>query len=67
MRSQGALKGTLKGTEASLSYIQCFLYIISSSVNVYFSYHMAGYLLDRPRIYVSRGADDDQNRSKQNT
>ena len=29
--SQGA---TLKGTEASLSYVQCFLYIVLSSVNV---------------------------------
>ena len=26
---------TLKGTEASLSYIQCFLHLVSSSVNVY--------------------------------
>ena len=25
---------TLKGTEASLSYIQCFLYLVSSSINV---------------------------------
>ena len=25
---------TLKGTEASLSYVQCFLYVISSSINV---------------------------------
>ena len=25
---------TLKGTEVSLSYVQCFLYLISSSVNV---------------------------------
>ena len=25
---------TLKGTEASLSYVQCFLYLISSSVNI---------------------------------
>ena len=25
---------TLKGTEASSSYVQCFLYLVSSSVNV---------------------------------
>ena len=25
---------TLKGTEASLSYVQCFLYFVSSSINV---------------------------------
>ena len=25
---------TLKGTEMSLSYMQCFLYLVSSSVNV---------------------------------
>ena len=39
---------TLKGTEASLSCIQCFLYLVSSSLDV--SYYMAGYLLDKPRI-----------------
>ena len=27
----------LRGTEASLSYVQCFLYLISSSINVCFS------------------------------
>ena len=45
---------TLKGTETSLSYVQCFLYLISSSVNVsvFFLYYMAGYLLDRPCIYA---------------
>ena len=26
---------TLKGTEASLSYIQCFLYLVSSSINAF--------------------------------
>ena len=26
---------TLKGTEASLSYVQCFLYLVSSSINVF--------------------------------
>ena len=25
---------TLKGTEASLSYVQCFLYLVSFSINV---------------------------------
>ena len=25
---------TLKGTEASLSYVQCFLYLVSSTINV---------------------------------
>ena len=24
----------VKGTEASLSYVQCFLYLVSSSINV---------------------------------
>ena len=37
----------LKGTEASLSYVQCFLYLVSSSITVYFSQCMAGYFLDR--------------------
>ena len=31
MRSQGAY---FEGTEASLSYVHCFLYLVSSSVNV---------------------------------
>ena len=26
---------TLKGTETSLSYVQCFLYLVSSSINVF--------------------------------
>ena len=25
---------TLKGTEASLSYVQCFLYLVTSSISV---------------------------------
>ena len=39
---------TLKGTEVSLSYIQCFLYLVSSSINVSFPYYIDEYLLDRP-------------------
>ena len=35
---------TLKGT-----HVQCFLYLVSS-INVSFSYYMAGYFMDRPRI-----------------
>ena len=38
---------TLKGAEASLSYVQCFLCLVSSSV-LYFSYYMTEYFLDRP-------------------
>ena len=38
---------TLEGTKASLSYVQCFLYVVSSSINVSFSYDTAGYFLDR--------------------
>ena len=30
---------TLKGTEVSLSYAQCFLYLVSSSINVSFILH----------------------------
>ena len=37
----------LKGTEVSLPYVQCFLYLVSSSINVSFSDYMAAYLLDR--------------------
>lgn len=32
------------------SYVQCFLCLVSSSVNVSVSYYMAQYLLDRPHI-----------------
>ena len=38
---------TLKGTEVSSSYVQCFLYVVSSSINVSFSQYMDGYFLDR--------------------
>ena len=42
---------TLKGTEAFLSYVQCFLYLVSSSINVStFHITVAGYFLDRPRV-----------------
>ena len=34
---------TSKGTEESLSYVQCFLYLVPSSINVCFSYYRAGY------------------------
>ena len=37
----------LKGTEVLLPYVQCFLYLVSSSINVSFSDYMAAYLLDR--------------------
>ena len=46
---------TLKGTEASLSYVQCFLYLVSCifcNKCLYFSYYMAGYLLDRPHTHT---------------
>ena len=40
---------TLKGIVMSLSHVQYFLYLVSSSINinVYFSYGMAEYFLDR--------------------
>ena len=42
---------TLKGTKASLSSVQCCLYLIFFSIKyLYCSYYMAGYLLDRPHI-----------------
>ena len=44
---------TLKGTKASLSSVPCFLYLVPSSTNVFFfSYYMAGSLLDRPRMLI---------------
>ena len=43
---------TLKGTEVSLSFIQCFLHLLSSSVNVSFSYYIDGCFLDRPHVYI---------------
>ena len=49
--AQGPKVPTLKGTEVSLSYAQCFLHLACSSINVSFSYYMAGYLLDRPHSF----------------
>ena len=43
---------TLKGTEASLSCVQCFLCLVSSSANACFSWRAAGDLLDRPSICI---------------
>ena len=48
----GSKVPTFKGTEASLSYVQCFLYLVSCLGNVSFSYYMAGYVLDRYHIYT---------------
>ena len=44
---------TLKGTEASLSHVHTMFLISCIFFNkcFYFSYYMAGYLLDRPHIY----------------
>ena len=47
----GSQVPTFKGVEVSLSYIQCFLYLVCSSVNgLCFSYYMTGYLLHTPCI-----------------
>ena len=42
---------TLKRTEMSLSYVQYFFYIFCNKC-LYFSYYMAGCLLDRPHIHT---------------
>ena len=42
----------LKGTEASLSYVQCFLFLYLLNKCLYFSYYMAGFLLDRSLINI---------------
>ena len=39
---------TLEETEASLSYVQCFLYLLQMSL--FFPFYVAGYFLDRPHI-----------------
>ena len=36
----GPKVATLKGTETSFSYVQCFLYLVSSSINVSIFYIM---------------------------
>ena len=47
---------TLKGTEGSLSYVQCFLYLVSSSINVsIFIVH--GWIPSGQTLYVSRNAN----------
>ena len=44
---------TLNGTEASLSYVQCFLYLVSFSINVScFSYYMARMSIFLLRIFA---------------
>ena len=49
---QGPKVPNLKGTEVSLSYVKCFLYFVSSLINVsIFHNYMAGYHLDRLCIY----------------
>ena len=47
----GPYMPTLKGTEVSLSHVQSFSSLVFSSINVSFSYYMAGHLLERPHIY----------------
>ena len=46
----GPKVSTLRGTEASLSYVQCFLYLVTSINVSIFHIYMAGYFLDRPHI-----------------
>ena len=42
----------LKGTEVSLSYVKCFLFLVSFSIKyLCFSYYIAGNCLERPWIY----------------
>ena len=41
---------TWKGTEVSLSHIQCFLYLVSSINLSIFLYHIVEYFLDIPHI-----------------
>ena len=49
VRAQGAY---FAGDWVSLSCVQCCLYLVSSSINVSFSYYMAGYLLETLCVYV---------------
>ena len=52
VRAQSAY---FEGTEASLSYVQYFLCLLSCiffNKCLYFSYYMAGYFLDRPHIHL---------------
>ena len=41
----------LKGTEASLSCVQCFLYLVSFSMKTFIFILQTGYFLDLPYIY----------------
>ena len=45
---------TLKGTEASFSYVQCFLYLVSSSINVsiFHSTWLDSYIYTYVLIYI---------------
>ena len=44
---------TLKGTEASLSYVQCFLYLVSSSINVSI-FHIHGWGPSGKTSYINK-------------
>ena len=43
---------TLKGTEASLSYAQCFSYLVSSSISVSIFHYIAGHFLVCVCVFV---------------
>ena len=52
----GPKVSTLKGTEVWLSYVQCFLFLVSCIFFhkcLYFLYYVAGYLLDRHHYIIS--------------
>ena len=46
---------TSKGIETSLSCVQCFLCLVSSSINTCFSQCVAGYFLESPLLYMTHG------------
>ena len=48
---------TLKGTKASLSYVQCFLCLVSSSINLFFFFFNIFYL------FIERGREDERERN----
>ena len=49
----------MKGTEASLSYVQCFLYLVSSSVNVSIVFILHGWVPFGQTLYAIQIPDSE--------
>ena len=53
----------MKGTEVSLSYVQCFLYLVSSLINVFVIVH--GWIPSGLYIYIERERESERERERE--